>query len=68
MVVIGLGKKLLLKSVLGHCDKQMIGSELFLKVFATRILKYECISSFHRTTINKAGRCSRLGYNVANGR
>ena len=33
--------------------KQMIGSEHFLKIFATRILKYKCISSFHRTTINK---------------
>ena len=25
----------------------------FFEDFATRILKYECISSFHRTTINK---------------
>jgi hypothetical protein len=24
-----------------------------LKMFAARILKYECISPFHRTTINK---------------
>ena len=49
-----------LKSIWNHSERSNVSNfthiwfrVTFLKMFTAKILKYECISSFHRTTINK---------------